>query len=224
VKSIGGLAATEVAEQGARAADRAELTLYQHAAGVDLGFLLYHDKQGSRREVIPVLYDEVFLLEIRNWFAGIAGEISVGRIPDAEYDPAADEYPCGSCQFRTFCATVPNRIPLARSSPTSEQVAMAEAILADVAERLDPVREALAEAVATVGRVQLDGISASKPRRGDPVWDIARLAEIFAAYGLGGLPAEPAVAERLVRDGHLPASALADAKRPPSPNQIVLRV
>jgi hypothetical protein len=103
-------------------------------------------------------------------------------------------------------------------------VATAEAVLADVAQRLDPVREDLAVAVATVGRVQVDGISASKPRRGNPVWDIARLAEIFAAYGLGSLPAEPAVAERLVRDGRLPASALADAKRPGRTDQVVLRV
>ncbi len=224
VKSTGGFAVSEVAEQGARAADRAELTLYQYAAGVELGFLLYHDKQGSRREVIPTLYDEAFLLEIRDWFAGIADEISAGRIPDAEYNPAADEYPCGSCPFRTFCPTVPNRVPLALSAPTAEQVAAAEAALADAAQRLAPVRETLGAAVAEVGRVQLDGISASKPWRVDSVWDITRLAEILAAYGLNGLSVEPAVAERLVREGRLPASALADAKRPGRPNQIVLRV
>jgi CRISPR/Cas system-associated exonuclease Cas4 (RecB family) len=224
VKSATSFAVSGVAEQGARLADRAELTLYEHAAGVDLGFLLYHDKQSCRREVIPVLHDEAFLLEIRDWFASVAEEISVGRIPDAEYDPAVDEYPCGSCPFRSFCSSVPNRVPLARSAPTPEQMATAEATLADAAERLAPVRETLAAIVAPVDRVQLDGISAPKPWHVDPVWDITRLAEIFAAYGFTDLPVEPAVAERLVRDGRLPASVLADAKRPRSPDQIVLRV
>lgn len=172
VKSTGGFAVSDVAERGARAADRAELMLYQHAAGVDLGFLLYHNKQGSRREVIPTVYNEAFLLEICDWFAAIAEKISAGRIPDAEYDPAVDEYPCGSCPFRSFCPTVPNRVPLVRSA--LGQVAAAEAAL--------------------------------------------------AAYGFGGVPPEAAVAERIVRDGHLPASALVDAKRPGRPDQIVLRV
>src|SRR5207247_1420823 len=67
VKSTGGFVVNEVAEQGARAADRAELMLYQHAAGVELGFLLYHDKQGSRREVLPPVYNEALLLAVRNW-------------------------------------------------------------------------------------------------------------------------------------------------------------
>ena len=224
VKSTGGFVVNEVAERGARAADRAELMLYQHAAGVELGFLLYHDKQGSRREVIPTVYNEAFLLEIRDWFATVAQEISAGRIPDAEYDPATDEYPCGSCPFRSFCPTVPNHVPLARSSPTPGQVAAAEAALADAARRLAPVREILAAAVAAVGRVQVDGVSASRPWRADPAWDVTRLAEIFAAYGLNDIPAEPAVAERLVRDGRLPASALAEAKCPGRSDQIVLRV
>ncbi len=224
VKSTASFAVGEVAEHGPRAADRAELMLYQHAAGVELGFLLYHDKQGSRREVIPTGYNEAFLLEIRDWFATVAEEISAGRIPDAEYDPATDEYPCGSCPFRLFCPTVPNHVPLARSSPTPGQVTVAEAALADAAQRLAPVRGALAKAVAAVGRVQSDGISAAKAWRADAAWDITRLAEILAAYGFGGVPAEPAVAERLVRDGRLPASALADAKRPGRSGQTVLRV
>ena len=117
-----------------------------------------------------------------------------------------------------------NRIPLARSAPTPGQVAAAEAALADAARRLAPVRETLAAAVAAVGHVQVDGVSASRPWRADPAWDVTRLAEIFAAYGLSGFPAEPAVAERLVRDGRLPASALAEAKRPGRSDQIVLRV
>src|SRR5256712_1724917 len=195
VKSTGGFVVNEVAERGARAADRAELMLYQHAAGVELGFLLYHDKQGSRREVIPTVYNEAFLLEIRDWFAAVAEEISAGRIPDAEYDPATDEYPCGSCPFPSFFPTVPNRVPLARSSPTPGQVAAAEAALADAARRLAPVRETLAAAVAAVGRVQVDGASASKPWRADPVWDVTRLAEIFGSYGLNDIPAGPAIAE-----------------------------
>lgn len=224
VKSTSGFAVTEVAEHGARTADRAELTLYQHATGLELGFLLYHDKQGSRREVVPVIYDEAFLLEIRDWFAAIAEEISAGRIPDAEYDPETDEYPCGSCPFHSFCPTVPNRIPLARSAPTSEQLDAAEAALADAARRLAPVRETLAAAVAAVGRVQLDGVSAAKPWRADAEWDVTELAEILSAYGFADVPADPVAAERLVRDGRLPASALAGAKRPGRPDQIVLRV
>lgn len=224
VKSTSGFAVGEVAEQGARAADRAELALYQHATGVELGFLLYHDKQGARREVVPTLYDERFLLEIRDWFAGIADEITAGRIPDAEYDPAINEFPCGSCPFRSFCPSVPNRGPLARSAPTPDQMEVAESVLAEAAQRLSPVRERLAASVASVGRVQLDGVSATRPWRPDAVWDVERLAEILAAHGFGGVPAEPEIAERLVRDGHLPASALVPAKRPGRPDQVVLRV
>src|SRR5207249_11026401 len=134
------------------------------------------------------------------------------------------EYPCRSCPFRSFCPTVPNRVPLARSSPSPGQVAAAEAALADAARRLAPVREILAAAVAAVGRVQVDGVSASRPWRADPAWDVTRLADIFAAYGLSGVPVEPAVAERLVRHGRLPASALAETKRPGRSDQVVLRV
>lgn len=224
VKSTSGFAVSEIVEQGARKADRAELALYQHATGVELGFLLYHDKQGTRREIVPVVHDEAFLLRIRDWFAGIAEEITVGRIPDAEYDPAIDEYPCGSCPFRSFCPTIPNRTSFVRHAPTPDQLAVAESTLADAAQRLAPIREQLAASIAAVGRVQVDGVSAAKPWRPDTTWDVGRLAEILAAYGFGDVPAEPAVAERLVRDGHLPASALAGARRPGRQDQVVLRV
>ena len=137
---------------------------------------------------------------------------------------SADEYPCGSCPFRLFCPTVPNRVPLARSGPTPEQLVVAEAVLADTAQRLAPVRDTLAAAVAAVGRAQSDGISVAKAWRADAAWDIAKLTEIIAAYGPRGVSAEAAIAERLVCDGHLPAGALADAKRPAQPDQIVLQI
>ena len=141
-----------------------------------------------------------------------------------EYDPSVNEYPCGSCPFRSFCPTVPNRVLLARSGPTPEQLVVAEAVLADTAQRLAPVRDTLAAAVAAVGRAQSDGISAAKAWRADAAWDIAKLTEIIAAYGPRGVSAEAAIAERLVCDGHLPAGALADAKRPAQPDQIVLQI
>jgi len=130
-----------------------------------------------------------------------------------EYDPSVNEYPCGSCPFRSFCPTVPNRVLLARSGPTPEQLVVAEAVLA-----------AAHAAIAAVGRAQSDGISVAKAWRADAAWDIAKLTEIIAAYGPRGVSAEAAIAERLVCDGHLPAGALADAKRPAQPDQIVLQI
>lgn len=224
VKSTGRFALPELAERGARLADRAELALYQYATGTQLGFVIYDDKDRALREVTPSPYDPQFLADIADWFRGVSEEISAGRIPDAEFDPAADEYPCGSCPFRTFCASLPNRIPLKRTAPTADQVAAAEALLADAVSRLGPIRDSLAGALADSGKVQIDGASASQAWWPDAVWDAERLAEILVAHGFARVPVDPPSAERLVRNGHLPASALADAKRPGPTNRIVLRL
>lgn len=224
MKSTSRFALPELAERGARLADRAELTLYQHATGTHLGFVIYDDKDRALREVISSPYDAQFLAEIAAWFRDISDEIIAGRIPDAEFNPATDEYPCGSCPFRTFCASLPNRVPLARPQVAADKVAAAEALLTDAVSRLAPVRDALADVLADSGRVQVDGASASMAWRPDIAWDAERLAEIFAAYGFAHIPADPAAAERLVRDGYLPASALAAAKQPGELNRMVLRL
>lgn len=224
VKSTGRFAFPELAERGARLADRAELALYQYATGTQLGFVIYDDKDRALREVIPSPYDPQFLADISAWFRGVSDEISAGRIPDAEFDPAADEFPCGSCPFRTFCSSVPNRIPLKRTVPTADQVTAAEALLADAMSRVAPIRDTLAAAVADSGKVQVDGASASTAWWTDTAWDAERLAEILAAHGFPHVPADPAAAERLVRDGYLPASTLTAAKRPGEAKRIVLRL
>lgn len=224
VKSTSRFALPELAERGARLADRAELALYQYATGTQLGFVIYDDKDRALREVIPSPYDPQFLADIAAWFRGVSEEISAGRIPDAEFDPAADEFPCGSCPFRTFCTNVPNRIPLKRTAPTADQIAAAEALLADAMSRVGPMRDTLAAALADSGKVQVDGASASVAWWPDTTWDAARLAEILATHGFSHVQPDPAGAERLVRNGHLPASTLADAKRPGETKRIVLRL
>lgn len=224
VKSTSRFALPELAEQGARLADRAELALYQHATGTHLGFIVYDDKDRALREVIPSPYGPQFLAEIADWFRGISNEIIAGRIPDAEFNPATDEYPCGSCPFRTFCASLPNRVPLARPQLSAHQIAAAEALLSDAVSRLAPVRDALADALGDSGRVQVDGATASMAWRPDVAWDAARLAEILAAHGFAHVPIDSVAAEQLVRDGYLPASALTAAKRPEEAKRIVLRL
>lgn len=224
VKSTSRFSLPDLAERGARLADRAELTLYQHATGIHLGFVIYDDKDRALREVISSPYDPQFLADIAAWFRGVSEEISAGRIPDAEFDPVNDEFPCGSCPFRTFCASLPNRVPLARAVPTASQVVASEMLLVDVVSRLGSIRDSLAAALADSGKVQIDGASASQAWWPDPVWDAERLAEILTAHGFAHVPADPVSAERLVRNGHLPASALADAKRPGPTNRIVLRL
>lgn len=224
IKSTGSRTLREVAETGARAADRAELTFCLQALGAPLGLILYHDRERCTREILPVLHDEGFYQEAVRWLSRVAAEIEAGRIPDADFDPAVHEVPCGSCPFRTFCATVPNRAPLARAQPSEADVGAAREVLAEAARRLEPIRDALASTIPAAGRVAVDRISAAPVRRPEPEWDHVRLAEILAHYGFADVPPVPEAARQLVRNGHLPASALAAAARPDRADHVVLHL
>jgi hypothetical protein len=96
--------------------------------------------------------------------------------------------------------------------------------LEDALDWLRPLRDALGPAVGALGRVAVDGVRAERPWRTEPEWDLTALTDLFATYGITDVEATAEHAQRLAREGRIPATALAAAQRPGRGNQLVLRL
>jgi hypothetical protein len=225
-----------VAETGcAQKGDRAEMTCYLRATGIPFGIVIYHDKTAGIRELAPVVYAEGFFGEIVDWIRSVYAPVRAGEIPPRDFDPETTDFPCSYCPFRSVCLELgpgsfglPPQDPAPSTpSPTSEDSplrARAQALLLeivrmedaarDAAAAAEPLRRELMELLRQLGgRVEAPGASATLVT--SPRWDRPALAARLAELGRLADTMDVSLrrVQQLIRDGALPASLLADARR-----------
>lgn len=234
IKAVSSYAAREVASTGRPTLqDAAEMTCYLAHTGLPFGVVIYHDKQSSIREPVPVVFDEEFYRQVQDWIRSVYEHIRAGRVPPRDYDPEATDFPCGYCQFRTACLRIgpgdgaspapPQQLTLealtedaqllARGRELLDQIVRTEAEAKSILESTAPLRAELEQIVRRVGRVDTELGSAAISTSTE--WDTDVLRVRLSELGMLDqvLEISPARVRRLLDSGHLPASLLAEARR-----------
>lgn len=235
IKSVTPYVAREVAASGRpQRGDAAEMTCYLRVTELPFGIVVYHDKTSGVREIAPVVYDEAFFQEIVEWIRSVYEPVRAGEIPSRDFDPETTEFPCTYCPFRTVClelgpgpAALPPAVPATSAAAvTHDDTALrarAQALLDEIV-RLDntvreagdaalPLRRELEGIVRQLGRVE--NSTATAVLTTSTQWDVAVLTARLNE--LGRLPDAMELSvkrvQHLVKDGALPASLLAEARR-----------
>ena len=235
IKSVTPYVTREVAASGRpQRGDAAEMACYLRVTDLPFGIVVYHDKTSGVREIAPVVYDEAFFQEIVDWIRSVYEPVRAGEIPPRDYDPEITEFPCTYCPFRTVClelgpgpsAPSPTGPATSAAAIDSDDTALrtrAQALL-DKIVQLDnaareandaalPLRRELEEIVRQLGRVENPAAAATLAI--STRWDLAVLAARLNE--LGRLPDAMELTvkrvQQLVKDGALPASLLAEARR-----------
>jgi len=234
IKAVTSYAAREAAATGRPTLqDTAEMTCYLHSTGLSFGIVIYHDRQSSVREPLPVLYDPDFFATIQEWIRDVYSHIRAGRVPPRDHDPETTDFPCAYCAFRTACLRIgpgdgtspapPQQLFLheltddaqlmARGRELLDHIIRAEAQAREVLDSTLPLRRELEAIVRRVGRIDTELGSATISTSTE--WDIdtlrVRLAELGRLEDV--LEISTSRVRKLIEAGHLPASLLSDARR-----------
>jgi len=210
------------------------MACYLRVTKLPFGIVVYHDKTSGVREIAPVVYDEAFFEEIVDWIRSVYEPVRAGEIPSRDFDPETTEFPCTYCPFRTVClelgpglsAPPPAGPATSAAAITSDDTALrvrAQALLDEIVQLENAAREASDAALPL--RRELEGIVRQLGRVETPAgtamlttstqWDLAVLAARLNE--LGRLPDAMELSvkrvQQLVRDGALPTSLLAEARR-----------
>jgi hypothetical protein len=212
------------------------MTCYLRAVGLPFGIVVYHDKTTGIREIAPVVYDEAFFGEIVDWIRSVYAPVRAGEIPPRDFDPETTDFPCNYCPFRSTClelgpgsSGLPTDDPPVSAAPIASDDATlrarAQGLLLEILRMEDAAREATAaaeplrrELLDVVrrlgGRVEVPGASATLVTTTQ--WDLSALAARLAELGrlTDAVEVSPRRVQQLVKDGALPGSLLADARRP----------
>jgi CRISPR/Cas system-associated exonuclease Cas4 (RecB family) len=234
IKAVSSYAAREAAASGRPSPqDEAEMTCYLHHTGLPFGIVIYHDKQTSIREPIPVPYSESRFQEVQDWIRSVYEHIRAGRVPPRDHDPERSDFPCGYCQFRTACLTIgpgdgtqpppPEQLPLEtltddgqlrlRGQELLDRIIAIEAEAKAMAETAAPLRGELESIVRRVGRIDTEHGSAQITTTTE--WDTEALRVRIAELGLleEVLEISTSKVRRLIDSGRLPSSLLSQARR-----------
>jgi len=234
IKAVTSYAAREVASTGRPTLqDAAEMTCYLAHTRLPFGIVIYHDKQSSIREPVPVVFDDGFYRQVQDWVRSVYEHIRAGKVPPRDHDPETTDFPCGYCQFRTACLRIgpsdgaspapPQQLTLealtedaqlvARGRELLDQIIRTEAEAKSILESTAPLRAELEQIVRRVGRVDTELGSATISTSTE--WDVDLLRARLAELGMLDQVLEISTARvrRLLDSGHLPASLLAEARR-----------
>jgi|GEM_PF-2994599 len=234
IKAVTSYTAREAAATGRPTLqDAAEMTCYLHHTGLPFGIVIYHDRQSSIREPLPVLYDPDFFSTIQDWIRDVYAHIRAGRVPPRDHDPETTDFPCAYCQFRTACIRIgpsdgtsqapPEQLLLhqltdeaqlaARGRELLDRIIQTEAQAREVLSSTIPLRQELEAIVRRIGRVDTELGSASISTSTE--WDLDTLRIRLAELGKleDAMEISTARVRKLIDSGHLPASLLSDARR-----------
>jgi len=234
IKAVSSYAAREAAATGRPSLqDAAEMTCYLHHTGLPFGIVIYHDKQTSIREPIPVPYDEAFFQQVQDWIRSVYEHIRSGRVPPRDHDPDTADFPCGYCQFRTACLRIgpgdgtapaqPQQLLLQeltdegqlrlRGQELLDRIIRTEAEAKAILESTAPLRQELEAIVRRLGRVDTELGSATIAAATE--WDTELLRTRLAELGVLDRVLEISTSRlrKLLDSGELPSSLLAEARR-----------